>query len=273
MSSPIKPTQFAFRIQSILFATSVVLFFGCENSSVAENSNMVLTTPSVQPKVQETQSPKTAGNSKPVKQTPVEQAADKPEQAPKKTNQIEPEKKTTGDRVTVKKEPLLTRNGKTYNPNQLHKNQTLLVLAAQTDIRARLILSPFRTIIDDEQFEVAYDIAMAHDQQFNELLRERASVLETAFDGQNTGDKLTDIKMRTADLLIKARRKIQQTVLSAEQRAAAIKLWQEWIDLEKEAQAAQDKAKAAAQDKATKANHAQPNQSDAPEDSGKEAKQ
>lgn len=149
-----------------------------------------------------------------------------------------------GPPVTVKKEPILTRNGKTYNPNQLHKNQTLLVLAAQSDIRARLVLAPFRTVISNDQYDAAMEIALAQDQQFEELLRERASVLETAFDGQDVEAKLIDIKMRTSDLLIGTRSKIQRTVLSKEQQKAAIKLWNEWIDLEKSAKEAIEANKA-----------------------------
>lgn len=156
-------------------------------------------------------------------------------------------------RVTVKKEPIPSKqlkwkpkatdlnepfvgpNGKTYLPNQLHKNQTLLVLAAQPDIRAKLVVAPYRTIISKEKYNQALQIALSYDPGFEAILRERAEILESAFDGGNVEEQLLYVKMKTADLLVEVRRKISQTVLSKAEVEKAIEAWQEAMAKEKPA--------------------------------------
>ena len=110
------------------------------------------------------------------------------------------------------------RNGKTYKPHHLNKNQTWLLLAHEPDIRADFIASTIRQVATPQQQLEAERIAASFDQQYIEILRRRTAILETAMDGDDTDAKLLDLKMDIADLTGRIRLKINQEVLNKEQR-------------------------------------------------------
>ena len=129
--------------------------------------------------------------------------------------------------VVAKKPAALERNGKTYRLQQLNKNQTLLLLAAQPDIRARILASTVREVTTPEQQLAAEQLAGTFDQQYIEILRQRASILETAVDGGDTETKLLDLRMAIVELNTKIRTKINMEILTQDQRVELHRRFQE----------------------------------------------
>lgn len=119
--------------------------------------------------------------------------------------------------VTVKKPPLFTRNGKTYHPGSLHKNNTTLVLAYQNDIRADYIISDKRSLLTEDQIFTAKRIAMEYDRDFNRILKNRSERLAEATSPEEFEAIILEVKMDTADLIAKIKSRIYVEVLTHEQ--------------------------------------------------------
>ena len=122
--------------------------------------------------------------------------------------------------VTVKKPAfLMTRKGRTYNRSQLHKNQTLLLYAFDPDVRADYTFYHVRNLLTKEQFKICKELAMSYEPEFQEIIRKRAAVLETAYDDDpELEDKLLNLKMDTADVVQNIRSRIFREILTDPQR-------------------------------------------------------
>lgn len=162
-----------------------------------------------QPKPAQTKPALTANASQ--QQALIEDVEKKPQSKP--VSATEPK-----TRIVAKKPGVLERNGKVYQPYHLNKNQTLLLLAAQPDIRSRILASTVREVTTPEQQLAAEQLAATFDQQYVEILRQRAAILENAIDGNGTEAKLLELRMTTADLNARIRIKINEEILTQDQR-------------------------------------------------------
>jgi len=151
------------------------------------------------------------------KEALIEDIAQTPKLRTKPSLELSPQ--VEQPKQAIKKPVVLQRNGKTYQPYHLNKNQTLLLLAAQPDIRSRILASTVREVTTPQQQLAAEQLAATFDQQYVEILRQRAVILETAVDGGDTEAKLLELRMTTADLNAKIRRKINQEILTQDQRS------------------------------------------------------
>ncbi len=159
---------------------------------------------------------------------PVEESEEKPPVI--RGNDPKPEIKKPAQqppRVVVKKPVIVERDGKTYQPYHLNKNQTLLLLAAQPDIRSRILASTVREVTTPEQQRAAEKLAATFDQQYVEILRQRTAILESAVDGVDIEAQLLDLRMTTADLTARVRTRINEQILTQEQRFELQRLFEE----------------------------------------------
>ena len=112
----------------------------------------------------------------------------------------------------------LTRNGVTYFPGQLHKNNTLLVAIYPNDIRADYMIKKTRFVMTEDQIQVARKLAMEYDDAFKRLLAKRSEILSSADADQDIDAVIQDIDMDFADLIFEIRIRINREILSAEQQ-------------------------------------------------------
>lgn len=157
-----------------------------------------------------------------------EPALDRPSQV--ESNVAAPAKETVPDLTAEKKQATDERNISNYFAGQLGKNNTLLVLAYQPDIRASYLIRNSRTLLDDQQMVEAKKLALSYDERFLELRRRRAAILEQATDDQNIEEQLMEIRMDIADLIDEVRIRVSREVLTAEQRKTSRR---EWIETKK----------------------------------------
>ena len=101
------------------------------------------------------------------------------------------------------------------------------MLAAQPDIRSRYLASTVREFTTPEQQRAAEKLAATYDQQYVELLRQRAAILETAVDGADIESQLMEVRMATADLTRRIRTRINLTILNKQQRAEMMRAFKE----------------------------------------------
>ena len=141
--------------------------------------------------------------------------------------QLKPEPPAKPPPKTVAKKPIVGSNGTIYQPHLVSKNQTLLVLAAQPDIRSRYLASTVREFTTPEQQRAAEKLAATYDQQYVELLRQRAAILETAVDGADIESQLMEVRIATADLTRRIRTRINLTILNKQQRAEMMRAFKE----------------------------------------------
>lgn len=80
---------------------------------------------------------------------------------------------------------------------QLHKNFTLILLAAQPDLRARKILKPISKSLTEKQESEAIKLILAHDYKFLKLQRRRSEILEHAQTGHDIESELKRIDSET----------------------------------------------------------------------------
>lgn len=106
-----------------------------------------------------------------------------------------------------------------YSEAALHKNNTLLVLAYQSDIRADFHVNTVRPYISEEQARRAKRLALSYDWRYTELRRERAAILERATD--ETRDQveadLLAVRKKVVDLNAEIRGRINREILTPEQ--------------------------------------------------------
>jgi len=106
------------------------------------------------------------------------------------------------------------------NPPIPHKNKTTLLLASFPDIRARRLLQFVRGQLPPVQEEQALELLLRNDYQFQRLIKERENVLNVASDGDETADKLRQIRMETLEVSNRLRLLVYAGILTAEQKQA-----------------------------------------------------
>jgi len=187
-----------------------------EPSKFKQESKSSLATPKSSPKLADAEkSPalETTTNKAKTKPTPENLEPVKPKQKP-----VQQKKQKPSQPVVVKKEPALTLNGITYRVEQLNKNQTLLFLVMEPDIRASVVASIYRAHMTEEQIDTAKKLATTYSQQYDQLLRDRSTVLENAVTGDNVESELLVIKLKTVELTTKIRTRIHREILTREQK-------------------------------------------------------
>ncbi len=95
---------------------------------------------------------------------------------------------------------------------QLHKNNTLIFLAAQPDLRARKILKPFSKSLTDQEKKHAIKLILAQDYKFLQLKRRRSEILEHAKSGDDIESELKRIDSEIVATSMKLRSTILQSV-------------------------------------------------------------
>ncbi len=107
---------------------------------------------------------------------------------------------------------------KTYTDAQLHKNLTTLLLAYQPDVRARHLIKFVRGQLTLDQEDEALRLLLRNDYHFQRLVRKREETLSAAFDGDDTPEKLRQIKIETVELSNRLRSLIYNRILTREQK-------------------------------------------------------
>ena len=143
------------------------------------------------------------------------------------------EKIATEDKPATKDEPATKSK---YTEARLHKNHTTLLLAAQPDLRALQLLIFVVDDLTDEQLDQAMELILKEDDHFQRLIERRKEVLNVATDGDQTEEKLRQIKIETLDHSARLRQKVIREILTPEQKERR-KIQAEQLRLEKEAEA------------------------------------
>ena len=125
--------------------------------------------------------------------------------------------------------PIVGENGATYTPGQFHKNSSLLVLAFEPDIRADYVIMTTRKLLNDDQSAEAKKLALTYENQFKELIRERAAVLENASDRKDIDRDILKVQMKLADLLRQIRNRINLEIMTHEQRVKAMEIHKAYL--------------------------------------------
>ncbi|MCP4777991.1 MAG: hypothetical protein GY880_27540 [Planctomycetaceae bacterium] len=84
-----------------------------------------------------------------------------------------------------------------FTEGQLHKNSTLIILAAQPDLRARKILKPISHALSAEEKNEAIKLILAQDYKFLKLQRRRSEILAHAQTGYDVESELKQIDAET----------------------------------------------------------------------------
>ena len=224
--------------QMVAIAICLLALPGCKNDKVANLSSGATASPSAQ----DTEKNDQAATTAPAIKSPQQQQPKQQTKAQSKT------------KVTVKKPAFtLTRKGRTYNRSQLHKNSTLLLYAYEPDLRAEYAISHVRNMLTDEQFVRCKELALSCDDDFLEIIRKRAEILETASDDDlELESKLLNLKMDTADAVQNIRGRIAREILTDEQKIALRKRNEEFLKQQEIERALEDKAWAEAHGAPTK---------------------
>lgn len=225
-------------IQAALVSTcciAVALATGCQQDSQANHSRQSNDPPSAIHQAADstplnTEEPKlsveakTAGtippvaveglvdNTKPAKnQSPNLSLASPAEQEPTKIPNID----------GLNPPPVVHYKGKRYTGGQLHKNNTLLILVYEGDIRAEMMLKKYLPFVDPEQAKQAKKLIWSHHEDFVRLRRQRAEILEHASDDKNVALQVFENRLAVADLVSEIRSKITNEVMTPEQSRVA----------------------------------------------------
>lgn len=94
---------------------------------------------------------------------------------------------------------------------QLHKNFTLILLAAQPDLRARKILKPISKSLTEKQKSEAIKLILAHDYKFLKLQRRRSEILAHAQTGHDIESELKQIDSE----IVATSMNLQRTILKS----------------------------------------------------------
>lgn len=127
-------------------------------------------------------------------------------------------------------QPIVDENGVTFLPAQLNKNNSLLVLAFEPDIRAEFIIMTVRTILDADQLALAKQMALSYDDQFQDLERERAAILATAGSAGNIDRQVVQVQMKLATLIRQIRTRINSEIMTVDQRKENHRLYLEKME-------------------------------------------
>ncbi|MEL7498038.1 MAG: hypothetical protein AAFN77_10535 [Planctomycetota bacterium] len=139
------------------------------------------------------------------------------------TSLVDPPSKTKKqvEPKVSKKNGLLQRQGTTYSPGQLHKNNTTLMLVYEGDIRADILVKKYQRFIDETQIKQAKTLVRSYHDRFVELRQERAAILEHATDDQDVAAMLLDNKLDIVDLMSEIRIKVMNDIMTKEQSRVA----------------------------------------------------
>ena len=99
-----------------------------------------------------------------------------------------------------------------FTDGQLHKNSTLIILAAQPDLRARKILKPISHALSAEEKSEAMELILAQDYKFLKLKRRRSEILAHAQTGNDVESELTQIDAETVASSMMLRSIVLKTV-------------------------------------------------------------
>lgn len=226
-----RPGRFAQGV--CLFGLFLESLLGCKPQPAQPTSNEPA--PPVQSPIDASESV-TDASATPVatSQTPLDQPVAKP-------NDVK--KNVLIDRTV----PIVDENGVTFVPAQLHKNNSLLVLAFESDIRADFVVMTARTILNAEQLARAKQMALSYEDQFQDLERQRAAILETASDEKEIDRQVLKVQMKLAMLLRQIRMRINEDIMTPAQRDESHRLYLEKM-AEKKQKEEEDARKQAAMD-------------------------
>ena len=99
-----------------------------------------------------------------------------------------------------------------FTEGQLHKNSTLIILAAQPDLRARKILKPISHALSAEEKSEAIKLILAQDYKFLKLQRRRSEILAHAQTGNDVESELKQIDAETVATSMMLRSIVLKTV-------------------------------------------------------------
>ena len=171
--------------------------------------------------------------------------------------------------IAPKTEPAEKKKSK-YTDLQLHKNHTTLLLAAQPDLRAQQLLIFVHNELTVEQLEQSVELILKEDHHYQRLIKRRQEVLNVATDGDETEEKLRQIKVETLDLSARLRRRILKEILTREQKEHRRQMAEQRRAEAKEAAAKEAAAKEAAA-KEAESKEAESKEAESKEAAAKEA--
>ena len=111
-----------------------------------------------------------------------------------------------GELIRVAKDPLK------------NKTITLVMMAAEGDVRAANAYSFAREWLTDRQIARAEALSATFDDEYLELLRRRAEILENAKDGEDVQARVNEIYEESLELTEKLRKQIRYKILTPKQR-------------------------------------------------------
>ena len=117
--------------------------------------------------------------------------------------------------------PVVHHGGKRYTSGQLHKNNTLMILVYEGDIRAEMMLKKYLPFVERGQAKQAKKLIWSYDDDFVRLRRQRAEILEHASNDQNIALQVFENRLAVADLVSEIRSKITNEVMTPEQSRVA----------------------------------------------------
>ena len=131
--------------------------------------------------------------------------------------------------ITETPEGAMIRDGRRFEPGQLHKNTTTMVLVYQPDIRVTWLINKQRQFLTPPQIEQAKALAAGYQEQFETLKRRRAEILENASDDVDVAGKLLHVKLDIAALVADIRNEIARTIMTDEQRRESREFFQQQL--------------------------------------------
>lgn len=114
--------------------------------------------------------------------------------------------------------PIIDEQGVTFTPAQFDKNNSLLVLAYQSDIRADFVVMTARPFLSTEQCNLAKQMALTYENQFQDLARQRATILASATNDNDVDRRILKVQMKLASLLRQIRMRINIEIMTPAQR-------------------------------------------------------
>lgn len=142
----------------------------------------------------------------------------KPKNSSVATKQATQNEAVSPNKNNSSKENVSSKTGKKYTDQQLHKNHTTLLLGTQSDLRARQLLRFVSDELTDEQTDQALKLILKEDYNYQRLSKRRKEVLNQAIDGDQTQEKLRQIKIETVELSNRLRALVVKHILTPEQK-------------------------------------------------------
>ena len=161
----------------------------------------------------------------------IAESADPNEKRPTQSTALTAPTVTNGklkpNEIIDRTKPIVDEHGVTFVPAQFNKNNSLLVLAFEADIRADFVVMTARTILNPEQIVRAKQMALSYENQFQNLARQRAAILEAANDEDDVDRQVLKVQMKLATLLKQIRMRINSDIMTQAQRDESQRLYLE----------------------------------------------